>query len=192
MKKLIIFLTLIGIQVSANPQFTYSELSLKDLEQMNSIVAEKIQQSQEGERDTIAPLAEGLQAVFSRPDGDGVISKVIGNLRSELDKHDAWEEVLNRLTVDALNDLRNNKKVPAAVQVTHLVFLENLLSEMKPFAKEDGFERSIVEKIRDAKIKISDKASAERSLKMIKASKSPSDIATDILKAADKDKPKKK
>lgn len=167
--------------------FTYKQLALKELDQMNELVQSKISESQKAEGD-VQPLMDALQAVFSRPDSDGMIVKVVGYLRAELDKHEAWEETVNKLAVEALNGLKNPKTISADVQVTYQVFLENLLVEMKPFADQEGFERAIVQKIRDAKVKISKESAEERSLRMLKAATSPSDLADSILKHK---KPKK-
>lgn len=182
---LTLILTLFGSFASAGLLFNYTQLMTKELDQMNQLVMDKIAESRKTEGGKVVPLREALQAVYSRPDRDGLIDKVVGNLRSELDEHEAWEETLNKLTVEALNALRNPKAFNPKVQVTYQIFLENLISELKPLIQPGSFERGLVEKIRDAQIKLSSQASAERQLRMMKDVQSPSELAAELLKQTD-------
>lgn len=182
------FLTLLAVffvqTASAGLLFNYTQLMIKDLDQMNQIVLDKIAESRASDGEKTVPLREALQAVYSRPDSDGMIEKLVGNLRTELDEHNAWEETLNKLTVEALNALRNPRAFNSKVQVTYQIFLENLMSELNPLIVPGSFERGLVEKIRDAQVKLSKEASAERQLRMLKAIQSPSDLAAALLKRA--------
>jgi hypothetical protein len=94
-----------------------------------------------------------------------------------------WEKSIRDLTTEAINALTNTRAFKPDVQVTYAVFLENLLAEFKPNASE-AFEKSIIEKIRDAKIEITKDARKERSLRMMKSPISPSEIAVMILEGA--------
>ncbi len=69
--------------------YNYSQLKLKDLDQMSKIVRDKIKESSTAGGNPAIPLKEGLQAVFSRPDDDGMIEKLITPLKSALDEHNA-------------------------------------------------------------------------------------------------------
>jgi molecular chaperone DnaK (HSP70) len=154
---------------------------LKDLDQMNALVQKKIKEAKSKSGVQLVPLKEVLQAIYSRPDDDGVIDKVVGPVRSELDRQDEWEKVLGDLTQEAIGALKNPKAFAPPVQVTYIVFLENLISDLKPYAGKEGFEKKLLEKIRDAKIVLSEKANHERKLKVLKSTISPSDIAAQVL-----------
>jgi hypothetical protein len=65
--------------------------------------------------------------------------------------------------------------------VTYAVFLENLILEMRPKVKET-FENAIITQIKDAKIEVTEKAQSERKLRVMKSLKSPSEVATLVLK----------
>jgi hypothetical protein len=185
---ILIFSLLFGLQSHAGLLFNYSQLALKDLDQMNAMVVEKVKESKKSSSGKSIPLKEGLQAVYSRPNEDGMVEKVIGPLRTELDDMDAWEKVLNALTIEAIDALKNPKAFKPVVQVTYEIFLENLLADMKPFLAKPGFERSLAEKIRDAKIDVTKEAGSERKLRMMKSTVSPSELAGQLLSAASEKK----
>ncbi|MFS4459627.1 hypothetical protein [Bdellovibrio sp. HCB2-146] len=185
MKKSIFILTVLSFvfstQAHAGLLFNYSQLMLKDLDQMNEMVLNKVEESKKEENGKIVPLKEALQAVYARPNDDQMIDKVVGPLRTQLDELDSWEKVLSQLTDEAINALKNPKAFKPAVQVTYMVFLENLLSEVKPYLKTDGFERKLAERVRNAKIEVTKEAANERSLRTMKKSTSPSELANKIL-----------
>lgn len=153
---------------------------------MNKLVLDKVREAKKVRGDKTVPLREAVQAVFSRPNEDGMIEKVIGPLRSELDQLQSWDKSLDKLTVEAINALKNPKAFQPVVQVTYQIFLENLLLEMKPSIQAKGFERELAEKIKNAKIELTKEAQAERQLRLMKSAQSPSAIAEQILSPAEK------
>lgn len=165
--------------------FNYSQLALKDLDQMSEIVTSKVSESKKVSAGKIVPLKEALQAVYSRPNEDDMIVKVVAPLRTNLDELGGWEKSISQLTDEAINALRNPKAFKPVVLVTYTIFLENLLSEIKPYLKGQGFERSLVERIRDAKIIIPKEASNEMKVRTMKSLISPSDTAERILTQKD-------
>lgn len=171
--------------------YTYSQLQLKDLEQMQKIIDDKIRESEKEAAGKMVPLKEALQALYARPDDDDMIDKLVGSLRTKLDEIESWEKSVSQLTDEAINALKNPKAFKGSVQVTYQVFLENLLSEMKPYVDQVGFERKMTERIRDAKINVSKEAANERSLRQMQATTSPSEIARQILEKS-KEAAKKK
>jgi hypothetical protein len=189
-KFLALFLLFFGLQAQAGLLFTYHKLALKDLDQMNALVSDKIKESKKSSSGKVVPLKEGLQAVLSRPDGDGMVSKVITPLKNELEEQNAWEKTLRELTDEALNALKNPKNFKGDVQATYAIFLENLMAELKPDAAKEGFERKTIKKIKDAKIKLSKESQAERKLRLMKTPISPSEMADMILQSTKVEEPK--
>ncbi|WP_041576991.1 hypothetical protein [Bdellovibrio bacteriovorus] len=171
----------LGGTAHAGLLFNYSQLALKDLDQMNQLVSEKVKESKKSSSGKAVPLKEALQAVYARPNDDEMIEKVVSPLRSNLDELESWEKTISQLTDEAINALKNPRAFKPVVQVTYVIFLENLLAEIKPHAKNDGFERKIAERIRDAKIEVTKDAVSERKLRMMKDTTSPSEIAGSIL-----------
>lgn len=166
----------------------YHQLALKDLDQMNDFVNSKIKESKKSSSGKIIPLREGLQAVFSRPNEDGMIAKVYVPLRNELDRHSSLEKSYKDLIDEALYALKNTKNFKADVQVSYAIFLENILSEFKPLAGEVGFERKMIEKIAQASVQLSKDALKERKRRLMKEGESPSVLAELVLKSADQEK----
>ncbi len=162
--------------------YNYSQLALKDLDQMSKIVREKVNESNKTRGDKAIPLKEGVQAVFSRPNEDDLIEKIVGPLKNSLDELDSWDSSLRQLVKEALGALNNPKAFKPVVQVTYVVFLENIISEMKPRSRSE-FERSILKEIQDADVKLTSQAKHERVLRMMKETRSPSEIARDVLQS---------
>lgn len=186
MKKANLLLTVFAfvfcLEAQAGLLFNYSQLALKDLDQMNQLVLDKVKESKKSASGKVVPLKEALQAVYSRPNDDDMIEKVIAPLRSNLDEQEAWEKTLSQLTDEAINALKNPKAFKPVVQVTYVIFLENLLAEIKPYLKNGaGFERKLIERVRDADIKVTKEAANERRLRTMKSSVSPSEIAAKVL-----------
>lgn len=185
MKKLKYALSLFAFVFCAQSQagllFNYSQLALKDLDQMSDLVSSKINESKKAQSGKMVPLKEALQAVYSRPNDDDMIEKVVGPLRSNLDELGDWEKSISQLTDEAINALRNPKAFKPVVLVSYVIFLENLLSEIKPFLKDKGFERALVERVRDAKITVPKEAMNEMKVRTMRTLVSPSEIAERIL-----------
>lgn len=171
----------------ATPPQTYSQLVLKDLDQMTELVDEKIAESK-AEGGDVAPLRAALQIVLSRPDDDFMVDKVIGPLRQALDENEAWESTLESVVDEAVKAMKNPKDLSASVQVTYAVLLTNVISQLKPRAQKAGFERKMIEKIRDARIVLTKKMRDDRKLRMMKDAPSPSQIAEEALTPPEKKK----
>jgi hypothetical protein len=163
--------------------FNYSQLALKDLDQMSAFVQSKVQESKKTTESKWVPLKEGLQAVYSRPNEDEMIEKVVAPLRNSLNDLESWEKTISQLTDEAINALKNPKAFKPVVQVTYITFLQNLIGEVKPFIKDVGFEKSIIERVRDAKIEISQEASNEARVRSMKSLVSPSKLAQNVLES---------
>lgn len=186
---LTVFTFVFCLEAQAGLLFNYSQLALKDLDQMNQLVLDKVKEAKKSSSGKVVPLKEALQAVYSRPNDDDMIEKVVAPLRTNLDEQEAWEKTLSQLTDEAINALKNPKAFKPVVQVTYIVFLENLLAEIKPYLKNDaGFERKLVERVQKAGIEVTKEANNERRLRTMKSSVSPSEIAEKVLEQS-KQKP---
>jgi hypothetical protein len=189
MKKANLLLTVFTFVFCLNAQagllFNYSQLALKDLDQMNQLVTDKVKESKKSGSGKNVPLKEALQAVYSRPNDDDMIEKVVTPLRTNLDELEAWEKTISQLTDEAVNALKNPKAFKPVVQVTYVIFLENLLAEVKPYLKNNGFERKLVERVKNAKIEVTKEAANERKLRTMKSLVSPSEIAEKVLEQAE-------
>lgn len=194
MKKLIFILTFIGGLASAQAGllYNYSQLALRDLDEMNKLIQSKINESKKAGGDQVVPLKEALQAVYSRPNDDFMLDKVIQPLRNSLDEHNAWEHSFSALVKEAVGALKNPRPFAPVVQVTYAIFLENVIADFKPQASQK-FQSGILAQIRDAKIEITKEAKNEHRVRVMKTTPSPSELADAVLKAqAEKDEAAKK
>lgn len=172
--------------------YNYNQLTLMELDEMNKLVQDKLKESKKSDA-KVVPLKEGLQAVYSRPDTDRMIVKVVDPLRLELQELGEYERVLTELTEEALNALKHTRNFKPPVQVTYLLFLENLMADMKSTALQfDGFERGLIKKIKKANIKLTKEAENEKNVKGFNQTKAPSETASLILESIEEAEKEKK
>lgn len=159
--------------------YSYDRLILKDLDQMNRLVRDKIRDSRKG-GDKAGPLREAMQAVYSRPNDDFMIEKVVTPLKSELEEADGWESTMKSLVDEAVGNLRNPEGLRDEAQITYAIMLENIMAELKPDVK-GPFEHGIFTQVRDSNIALTKKAQNKRALGIMRAVKSPSEMAGEVL-----------
>lgn len=161
--------------------FTYHQLTLKNLDQMNALIKNKIKESKSAYSGKLVPLKEALQAIFSRPNTDDMINKVRDPLRNQLDQESSYEIVFEELIQEAIYALKNTKNFKRDVQVTYSIFLENTISEFKPDIKDGNFEMKMLIKISESNIILTKEARKERQLRLMTEGVSPSELAKIIL-----------
>jgi len=170
-----------SVSAQAGLLFTYSRLATKDLDQMNQLIIDKMKESRKESGDKVIPLREAMQAVYSRPNEDDMIEKIVSPLKTELEEHDAYEDAVRALVKEADGALNNPKAFKPEALNTYVVFLENIVAEFKPHV-DGGFERSVLKTIHEAKISLTKEVVNERRLRMMRETESPSDTAGAILK----------
>jgi hypothetical protein len=166
---------------------------MKNSEQIGELVKKKIQKAQAiqakqvidddrgivAEPEAIEQLEDATRIVLSRPDQDGTVSNMFSRLRREMTDLGALDEVLAGLTAESIRAL-NSSSTPVNHQATYVVILENLMGEIKPEVGNPKF-RSLIEKIRDAHIEVSDQAASQEFLRSMTQPISPSTTAEKIL-----------
>lgn len=184
----LLILTLLTNNSFAKVIIPYNKLALRDLDEVNEYVRLKISESKKQPTDgRQIILKETLFVVFSRPDEDGLISKVLPDLSSELDKNEILESAYSDLINESIEALKNPEKDSSQDLVTHLVFLENIISEFKP-KLDENFNFEMIKKIAQSDFKVPKKANNERKVRMMKARKSPSEIAAKVIAESKKKK----
>ena len=192
-------ITILSSQVHA-ANYKYNELMIKDYDEMSAMVENFVQKSRDaaGEEETAASnaeavsyLKEALQLIFSRPDSDNMVAKLVSEVRRELLSYTAFETTISELADEALATAKNENAAPS-VQSTSLFILENVLSQIRPDVVNNNNEafRGIIERIAKAKIKISNEVFKDRKLRGMFKNKNPSEIAEEILKGLKKQKKK--
>ncbi len=182
-KNAILFILLFGVLAHAGLLYKYYELQMFEVNKMEELVKSKVKESQKSSSGKVIPLREAFQAVYSRPNSDNMIEKVIGPLKLEMDRQDVWEEAIENLVKEAIGALNNSSRFHKTVQGTYIIFLENIISEFQPKLHEAGFEKHILEMIRDAKVEVTKEARLDLSARVMKERKSdsPSELASVAL-----------
>jgi hypothetical protein len=192
-------LSLFCLQTAA-AMFKYSELMIKDYDEMNKLVQTQVKKSRAvgsnatdenvNDAEAVEHLREALKLMFSRPNSDNMIAKLMPDVRRELTGYSAFEDSVSSITAEALEVIKN-EKAATSQQATALFMLDNILSEIRPEAANNDDFRRIVERVKDAKIKIPGDVMKELKLRGMYKSKNPTDTAKDILKGLPKKEEKK-
>lgn len=133
------------------------------------------------EPEALENLKDAMRIALSRPDQDGARSNLFSRVRRELVDLNSLDEVLAELTEESLAELRNQEGPRRTA--TYVVILENMMAELKPDLSENPTYRKIFERIRDAKITITDKSKVSNLLRSMSIPISPSETAAKLLKA---------
>lgn len=183
---------------SVGPNFKYNELMIKDYDEMSAMVQNYLDKAKDlagedgtaNEDEVVAQLRMALKLIFSRPNSDNMVAKLVPEVRRVLVGFNGFESGVSAIANESIGYVKNDD-APASVQSTSLFILDNILAEIRPEVENNPQMRSIVERVRDAKIKVSKDVVKERQIRGMFSTKSPSDIARDLLKRID-DKNKKK
>lgn len=175
--------------------FKYSELQIKDYDEMKNSVRDRIiaskkayldkqkkaKDTEEADRQAIEVLRNALKFILSRPNDDNMLAKLMPFVRSELNNYSAFEDTLVSLTQESVRSLTNDK-IPSVYRSTSLFLLENVMSEIRPEISQKEDFKKLIEFIRDAKIIVPESVKNERRLRSMYRSKNPSEMAETILK----------
>ena len=168
------------------PNLKYNELMIKDYDEMHALVQSLMTKSHattNGDGESVEYLGRALKLIFSRPDTDNMVTKLLAEVRRDLVGYSVYDETLEGLAVDALITAKNpNATVISGA--TAIVELQNILGEIRPEVKNGNVVlRRIAERIRDARLEISDEVKRERRLRGMFRSDNPSDEARALLKS---------
>lgn len=171
--------------------YNYAKLKLMDLDEMTDVIQNRVNRYKNTGNEEL--MAEALQICLSRPDEDGMVDKLIENVRFNLDSDEQWAEIVDGLVDKSIAQLKN-ETTPVTDQLTYLILLENLIAQFQPeFIKQyqsPSFETEMIEKIAQADIQISEAAAAERQLNLMTTQRSPSDIAKALVSARERVAPR--
>lgn len=187
LSKKIFILCLIWSCVARSGSYSYADLQMKTYDEMLSEVktrvraAERLLNEDDHHDEAKSKLKDALRLIFSRPDSDNMVSQLVPLPRTSLKNMESYETTIQELVVESIA-LVQSPNTEAKSQVTALTILTNVLSELKPEASNQPIVYEIFEQIRNAKIKVSDKAKKVLRLRsMTKPPPSPSDMAAQIL-----------
>ena len=178
----------------AKVEFDSNQLMMKSGEEIGTIIRKKMKKAQDlqsqGKQDddadvtpepeAVEELKGAMRILLARPDNDGSRADLYSRLRRELQDYNVLEEVLEALAKEGISNLKSSGSKPQR-QLTYIVLLENMMAELKPDLATNKTSKSIVEKIRDAKIEVSDKVKSQALLRSMSRPVSPSETASKIL-----------
>ena len=172
----------------------YSVLQMKDVEEISNLVHQRIRESkmailraqskgrgEEGRQQAVHILRRTLLTVLSRPNKDNVVAKVITPLRRELNNYNGYIQTIDDLIDISVNGLGDKSK-NIQFRATYIVVLENIMAELQPQIKTNKSIQSLYEKIYKKKIKIPRDVAADRLVRSMLTSTSPSKTAHMILR----------
>lgn len=182
------------------PNYKYNELMIKDYDEMLAMVQEMSRSAQAatssddsgGEGEAVEWYGRALKLIFSRPDSDNMVAKLLSEIRRDLQGFNAYEDSIAGLADEAVQQA-TDKNASVTTQSTAMVILENILGEIKPGAENGNADlRRIVEKVRAADISISSDVKKDRRMRGMFRTKNPSEEAAAILKRIEEARKKKR
>jgi hypothetical protein len=172
--------------VVSNPSkllYNYGHLKLMDIDDMTELVEARVNAYKEtNDREK---MIDALTVSLSRPNEDDTAGRLVAAINRSAESDEQWQDFLKATVERSITALSDRATSPED-QVTFLVLLQNWLSEVRPQVlrpNEAPFERTLVQKIADANIEVSVEADRESSLNLMTRLRSPSVIATEILKS---------
>jgi hypothetical protein len=164
---------------------SYKSLATLDLDQMNDLVQVKL--NEYAKQNNLQALRQAAMIILARPDDDGMVEKVLSNVRNPLEEEGQWQETIEALVRQAVEIMKNNE-AKQTDQVTSGIILENIIAEFKPLYhkqyKKGGFETDIINFVANSNVEYSKSASKERSLYLMRNNLNPSQIAQKIVNNA--------
>lgn len=179
--------------------YKYNELMIKDYDEMLEMVQSFVKKAKEAagedgmanEGEALEHLREALKLIFSRPDSDNMVAKLVPEVRRMMVGFNAYEPSVTDIAKQAIAAVKAKNAAPS-IQSTSLFILENVLGEIRPEVGNNAQLRAVAEMIRDAKLEVSKDVLKERKIRGMFQTKNPSDIASDVLKATGGDSKGKK
>jgi hypothetical protein len=164
----------------------YSDLRMLSYDDMLTKVKARVIKAENVAGDDIEEakkeLYDALELIFTRPNGDNMVSQLVPIVRTPLRNLEAYESSVSEIAknaIDALKEKKANKKATAIIR------LENIMSELKPDVKNNKSIQDIFVKIESAKIEITNDIKSEFRLRgSMKPPASPSETAARVLKGA--------
>lgn len=195
------FILAFGFSASA-ANYKYNELMIKDYDEMQAMVEAFVQKSRNSggddddssnDAEAVSYLKEALKLIFSRPDSDNMVAKLVSEIRRELLSYNAFEPTIAELADEALAVAKNKNAAPS-VQSTSLFVLENILSQIRPEVSNNNNQvfRGVIERVAKADIEVSNEVFKDRKLRGMFKNKNPTEVANEILKKLPKPEKEKK
>jgi hypothetical protein len=175
-------------------EYDSNQLMMKNSDQISEMIRRKIKKAQEiqakqeepedgsflAEPGAIEELKDAMRIVLTRPDQDGTRSNAFSRVRRELQDLNSLDNVLLDIMKEGVSALQS-KDSPARRQLTYIVVLENLMAEVRPEMKANATFKRIIEEIRDADLKVSNKIKSEALIRSMSKPVSPSETAAKII-----------
>lgn len=197
---LTILTTLLWLPTANAANYKYNELMIKDYDEMLAMVQSFAKKARDAvgedessgrDAEAVEQLREALKLIYSRPDSDNMVAKLVTEVRRDLIGFSAFEDSISSIAAEAVENVQN-KKAATGVQSTSLFILENILGQIHPEIAGNADLRRVAERIRDAKLKVTDDIIKDRKLRGMFKTRNPSEIAADMLKKLETEEKKKK
>jgi hypothetical protein len=199
MKTWIMLFTLLFAAGANAHNYKYSDLIIRDYDEMSSQVqiriknahkANKDGEDSSGDREAIEQLRDALKLIYSRPNTDNMASKLTPDVRRELNGYNAFEDTVSSLVAEAQANVKD-EHATVAQRSTSFFILENILKEIRPEVAGNEDLQRVVKRVAEAGIKIPDDVIKDRKTRSMFNTKSPTELAKEILKALPKKDEKK-
>jgi hypothetical protein len=169
---------------------SYKQLMLLDYDQMTKAVRREVQMARQQLRSDDDPeatasafleLKKALRLIFSRPDNDNMVAKLVPEVRRELALYDAYGKIIRELGQEGIQAFDPDLGVNTLTLATYTFMLQNMMGEIKTEARLNASLRETIQMIADAHLEIPEDVIRERKITGMFLTESPSEQAHRIL-----------
>ncbi|MCB0414414.1 MAG: hypothetical protein KDD50_08780 [Bdellovibrionales bacterium] len=134
----------------------------------------------ERESEAVKILKKTLRMIFSRPDKDSMVQRILPDIRRRLTNLHSYDDTIEKLANECVYNIKSNKMAPVYIS-TCIFILENIMSEIKPTAKDNKVYKQIMSKIIEADLEVPRKVRSFRRMRGMFKTISPSETAKNIM-----------
>lgn len=181
-----------NIHPARGGDLNYRDLMIRDYEQMQKAVRKHVSTAQSElakadedpsmEASAFVHLRRALRLIFSRPDSDNIVAKLVPEVRRELAMYNAYQRIIDDLAREGIQAFDKDLGTNTVTLSTYAFMLQNLLGEIQGEARDNKDLLATIRLVADANLKLPADVINERKLAGMFNSESPSDQAKRILK----------
>ena len=160
--------------------FVYHRLAMKDLEQMDLYLRGEITKANREPELKFDYFLEATVTIFSRPNFDDLIEKIVPTLENALRENQLLDKVYEHFVNDTLNHIKDPAQNEEAI-ITYVIALENWVTYFKRKLNQEPYP-SLFKKIADQKIELKKSWIKSAKIQMPYDLKNPSALASELLK----------
>lgn len=167
-------------------EYHSDRIKMMDIEILQQLVSKNLQKLERKEDSPMPLIKQSLEVVLAQPDQRLAASNIFTQLQNLSGGDDTFAQILNEIAEEGINALKEKSKDSKVLrnQNTYLYIMNHMLAEIQG-SKDKKVYKDLIEKVRDADIRVSDSLISYRLLNSMAQVENPSKFAKAILPKKD-------